>query len=161
MKRFKSYRSGFTLVEVLISLAISALLMAAVAAAFNAAAMGYQDNRDIYNAINNARQALNRMTAELRTGYDVDANDPNTQCVFCLSDGTSVTYRWGYPSDSNLYLDKGSDTYTLCENVTDLYFDKSHIGDNGHSKGVQIYMQVQTGSATQNLVAAAAIRRNL
>ena len=160
MKRCKLYRTGFTLVEVLISLAISALLMAAVAAAFNAAAMGYQDNRDIYNAINNARQALNRMTTELRTGYHVDANDPNTQCVFNLSDGTSVTYRY-VPSDSNLYLIKGTATYTLCENVTDLYFNKSHTGDNGYSKGVQIYMQVQSGSATQNLVAAAAIRRNL
>ncbi len=60
-------RRGFTVVECLIGLAISAILLAAVAAAFNASLTNYRENERMYVTMNNARQALTRMTSEIRT----------------------------------------------------------------------------------------------
>ena len=160
MCTYKRSQSGFTLVEVLISLAICAMLMAAVASAFNAAAMGYQENRDIYNALNNGRQALCRMTSELRTGYNVDPNDPNTECSFVTSAGESITYRY-VPNDSNLYLVKGTAQYTLCENVSSMVFTRTTTEDGNDCTSVQMLLQVQSGDVEKDLAAAAVIRRNL
>ena len=38
------YKRGFTIVELLLALAIGAMLLVAVAVAFNASAMNYQEN---------------------------------------------------------------------------------------------------------------------
>ena len=61
---------GFTLIECLMGLAISAILLVAVAVAFNASLTNYRENEDMFWAMNNARQALMRMTNEIRNaGY--------------------------------------------------------------------------------------------
>ena len=46
----KKHKSAFTLVEVLLSLAILGMLMAAVAVAFDASVKNYQVNEGIYRA---------------------------------------------------------------------------------------------------------------
>jgi len=43
-----SIRRGFTIVECLIGLAISAVLLTAVAVAFNASVVNYGENQDMY-----------------------------------------------------------------------------------------------------------------
>ena len=49
--RTTKYKTGFTIAELLMALAISAMLLVAVAVAFNASAMNYQENEDIFNTI--------------------------------------------------------------------------------------------------------------
>ncbi|MHC5074447.1 MAG: type II secretion system protein, partial [Planctomycetota bacterium] len=60
--------SGFTFVELLIVLSIMALLLTSLAAAFSASVMNFRQNEDMFNTINKARQALCRMTTQIRTG---------------------------------------------------------------------------------------------
>ncbi|MHC4720938.1 MAG: PilW family protein, partial [Planctomycetota bacterium] len=60
--------TGLTIVELLVAMAITTLLVVAVAAAFNASVTNYQENEDIFKTINNARQALSRITRDIRTG---------------------------------------------------------------------------------------------
>jgi prepilin-type N-terminal cleavage/methylation domain-containing protein len=127
MRNIKNKR-GFTIVELLMALAIGAMLLVAVAAAFNASAKNYQENEAIFKTINTARQALLRMTSQLRTseGVDVDPNLPVNECSFLTSAGEDITYQYR-SADKKLYLITKSDgqEYVLCDNVAAMTFNKT------------------------------------
>jgi prepilin-type N-terminal cleavage/methylation domain-containing protein len=91
--------AGFTIVELLVALAITSLLLAAVAVAFDASIISYQENEKIFETVSKARQALLRMTSQLRTGL-VDPNEvsnPN-RCRLICADGSTITYQYALPS---------------------------------------------------------------
>jgi len=152
-------KSGFTIAEVLIVLAIMGILLTAVAVAFNASIINYRENEQIFKTINNARQALCRMTSQLRTGRLVDPNAPNNECSFFTADDSDITYRYS-GADNKLYLITNGNAYVLCDNVTDAKFTKTPDG-SGDCKSVQISMTVQSGNIQRTLSAASVIRRNL
>jgi len=154
--------AAFTIAELLIALAITGILLAAVAVAFNAAAINCRENENIFKTINNARQALFRITTQIRTGL-VDPNDiSNTdRCTLLCADGSQVTYR--YDSTNNtLYLrdDSTGTDYVLCKNVTAMTFKKDNTA-TGDVKSVQISMTVQSGNRQRTVSAAAVVRKNL
>ena len=154
--------SAFTMVELLISLAITAMLLVAVAVAFNASAMNYSQNENIFKATNQARQSLSRMTSQLRTAEAVDPNSNSSQCSLVTAESQTITYR--YDSGSNtLYLDTNSNSYVLCDNVTAMTFAReTATGDDGlYVKSVKILMTVSSGDISRTVSAAAVIRRNL
>jgi len=153
---------GFTIVELLLVLVISSILLAAVAVAFNASIINYRENEDIFKTINNARQALFRITSQLRTGYWVDPNAPNNECSFFTSDDQDITYEFR-SADNKLYLITNSDSqeYVLCENVVSMSFIKTPTDDGLDCKSVQISMTVQSGNMQRTIVAAVVIRKNL
>jgi len=156
------YETGFTIVEMLIVLAITALLLAAVAVAFNASVINYRENEDSFKAINIARQALSRMVSQIRTGL-VDPNDLSSDsCKLLCADGTEVTYRYD-AADNTLYLyDHSAATdYVLCDNVTDMSFTKTLTADGLDVKSVQISITVESGNVQQTLPAAAVVRKVL
>jgi type II secretory pathway pseudopilin PulG len=165
MKRKYAHRShaaAFTVVECLISLAISALLMTAVAVAFNASLVNFRENEEMFESINHARQALSRMTSQLRTGQYIDPNAASTECSFYTASNEDITYEYR-AADKKLYLITNSDgsEYTLCDDVTDASFSRTPTADNTDCKSVLISMTVQCGNSTRTLSAAAVIRRNL
>jgi Tfp pilus assembly protein PilW len=157
-----------------VGLAISAILLAAVAVAFNASIINYGENERMYQTINNARQALTRMTSEIRTaGYSDGSTVPPTwygvahntapanQCVLYLPNHELITYRFS-SADRKLYLVKNAtnDRYVLCDNVTGATF--TTLTDNGvDARSVQISLTVRNGNFERTLAAAAVIRRNL
>lgn len=154
--------SGFTVIECLIALAISAMLMTAVAVAFNASIVNYCENESMFTALNNARQALTRMTRELRTGYIVDPAAAANECNFWTADDQDITYEYR-SADNKLYLITNSDSseYVLCDNVTAMTFTRTLTDDGTDCKSVQISMTVQCDGTERTLSAAAVIRRNL
>ena len=163
--------AGLSIVELLVALAITSLVLVAVAVAFNASIINYRQNEDIFASINNARGALLRMTNQLRTaGYQVspdlfvavDPNAPSNQCSLITADGEDITYHYN-SSDGKLYLITNSDgkEYVLCENVTSMSFIKTPTDDGLDVKSVQISITVVVGTAKQKVSAAAVIRRNL
>lgn len=154
--------TGFTVIECLIALAISAILMTAMAVAFNASVVSYTENEDMFEAMNNARQALTRMTRELRTGHLIDTTSGSNECSFFTADDEDITYEYR-SADNKLYLITNSDSseYVLCDGVTSLTFTRILTDDGTDCKSVQITMTVQCDDTTQTLAAAAAIRRNL
>jgi len=167
-----SIRRGFTLVECLIGLAISAVLLAAVAVAFNASVTSYVDNEDLFWTINSARGALARMTSQIRNaGYEyapgllaaVDPLDPANRCSFRTADGGDFTFEFRV-DDRRLYLidndPNSGGEYVLCNDVSDASFIKTPTAD-GDSKSVQISLTVDNGGARRTLSAAAVVRRNL
>lgn len=155
--------------ECLISLAISAVLLTAVAVAFNASVVNYRENEKMYTTINNARQALTRMTAQLRTGHTVLPSDPNNRCSFFTASDEDITYEFrdathADPACRNkLYLitNSNNNEYVLCDNVTAATFIKMPTDDGMDCKSVQMSMTVQDGSFQRTLSAAAVVRRNI
>jgi len=139
--RPKKSSAGFTIAELLISLTIMALVLAAVAAAFNASVVNYRDNEDIFKTINRARQALTRITNQLRTADAVDPNAPSNQCSLITAASDDITYRYDN-SDNKLYVDFNSNSYVLCDNVTAMTFMKDTATEDSvtYVKSVQVSM---------------------
>ena len=160
------HSNAFTIAEVLIALAITAILMAAVAVAFNASVINYNENKDIFNAINKARQALSRITTELRTAKAVVVSEASSQCSLIVADGSDFTYQYN-SSDNKLYLvtndDLSDSDYLLCDNVTAMSFTKQTAVEDSvtYVKSVLISITVSCGNTHQSLSAAAVIRKNL
>jgi type II secretory pathway pseudopilin PulG len=172
--RTTHYANAFTIAELLIVLVISGMLLAAVAVAFNAAIINYRENEDIFNTINGARQALSRMTSQIRTaGYQ----DPNygwlgvvyasldNRCELYTPEGDHIIYEFRDATDEDypntLLLITDDSEYVLCDNVTSATFTKTQASDPLDAKSVQISITVQSGDLQKTLSAAAVIRRNL
>jgi prepilin-type N-terminal cleavage/methylation domain-containing protein len=153
---------GFTVVELLIALAVVGILLAAVAVAFNASFTNYRENEDIFKSINKARQALFRITTQIRTADAVDPNAPDNECSFFTADEEDITYQYR-SGDNKLYLITNSDAqeYVLCDNVTAMTFVKTLTSDGADVKSVQISITVASGGAEKTVSAAAVVRRVL
>lgn len=162
--RCRENKLGFTVVELLISLAITALLLAAVAAAFNASVKNYQENEKIFQTMNNARQALLRMTAQLRTADGNSVDTTTADCMLITATGQNITYRFN-SADRKLYLitndDLSDSDYVLCGNVAAMSFTKTPTDDGLHVKSVQILMTVEVDNIKQTVSSASVIRKNL
>jgi len=167
------FTAGFTIAELLISLAVVGILLAAVAVAFNASIINYRENNDIFKAVNSARQALFRITTQLRTAYTVDPYSPSNECslITVITAGgeeirEDITYRYN-SSDKKLYLvtnDNLTDSdYVLCDNVAAMTFTKDIVTEGSLTKvkSVQISITVGSGNTQRTASAAAVIRRNL
>lgn len=159
-------QTGFTLAELLVAVAIAGMLLAAVAVAFNASAINCRENEEIFKTINNARQALFRMTSQLRTADAVDPNAPSNECALITSAGEDITYRYD-SGDNKLYLVTNDDLtdsdYVLCDNVTAMTCTKTAVVEDAQVKvkSVQISMTVANGDMRRTVSTAAVIRRNL
>ncbi len=162
----KNSPGAFTIVELLIALAITGILVAAIAAAFNASLNNCRVNEDEFAAVNSARQALNRMTTQLRTADAVEPNSPANECSLITSGSEDITFLYNGDEDK-LYLvtnDSNSDPdYLLCDNVTAMTFTKDTAVQDSvtYVKDVIISMTVKHGTVQKSVSAAAAIRRNL
>ncbi len=170
LRKTKS-KDGFTLVEVLLSLAILGMLLAAVALAFNASAVNYSQNEAMFKAMNTARQVLLRITTEVRTAQSValigtgSGDDPldYSQCSMITSDSRNITYRYN-SANNTLYLDDNlaSSSYVMCENVTAITFKRTTVpGDLSSIRSVRISITVAADDLSQTLATAAVVRRNL
>ena len=166
MRIFSKQTKGFSLIEVLVALAISAVLLAAVAMAFNASIMNYNDNRDISNALNTARQAIMRITNELRCATAVSTSTPSNECTFLAADGRDITYRFDSTNQA-VYLvtnyDLFDSDYVLCENITDMSFhlNTATAGGQTYVKAVMVSMTIQNGNFQKTITSGAVIRKNL
>jgi prepilin-type N-terminal cleavage/methylation domain-containing protein len=163
---------GFTIVECLVGLAISAVLLAAVAAAFNASLTNYRENERMYVTMNSARQALTRMTGEIRTAGYMDTSGPlpeyhgvvhtlapSSQCELYLPNHECIRYEFR-SADKKLYLVKvaTNQSYVLCDNVVNATFTTT--SDNADdATSVQISLTVADGGFQRTLAAAAVVRR--
>jgi len=166
MCNMKAYKTnGFTIIEMLISLIIMALLLSALAAAINASMVNYKVNEDSFNAINKARQVLSRITTELRTAGAVAVSEAAGQCSMVTSDGRDITYEFDSESEKLMMItndDLTDDDYVMCDGVTAASFTKGVDSDNpGVVRNVRISLTVESGSVAKKICAAAVLRRNL
>jgi len=162
---------GFTLIEILISLVILGMMMAAVGLAFNASVTNYTSNANMFQAMSTARQAMMRMTSDLRTATAVSSTEPATQCSMTTADGRNITYQFDAANNRLNLVVNGSGvnagTYVLCRNVSALTFTRTSAPADppdhplAYVKNVRINMSVTVGNEVQTVASAAVIRRNM
>lgn len=148
-----SRHNAFTIVEVLLALVIISVMLAAVAVAFDASMRNYQANDTMIRSINQARQALLRITNDLRNAQAValvgtstnsqyvhylshnynrsGQDDPtNSQISLITADDRDMTYGLrtidGKPCLVLITNDDLTDQeyYVLCENISSITFDR-------------------------------------
>ncbi len=164
--KFSRKTKGFTLVEIIIAVVLAAMLMTALAVAFDASVKNYSANDSIFKSMNMSRQALQRMTTAIRTAGSIvlPGDEGTNQCTIEDADGKSYTYEFR-SADNTLYLidNDNSKEYLLCGNVSNLNFTKTTglVGELTLVKNVQISMSVTIGGQTKTLNAAAVVRRNM
>jgi prepilin-type N-terminal cleavage/methylation domain-containing protein len=178
-------KNGFTILEVLMSMVILAMLMTAVAVAFDASIVNFQANESLSKTTNAGRAALLRMTTELRTAQIVGVigvEDPdNTQCFLRNAAGNDIRY-WldtgttdeygNHPLRLNMagtldHLDLNFEKNNpiLCKNVRRATFERAYttIGGVTAVRNVRIVLTLtdDKGNNAQNFAAATVVRRNL
>jgi prepilin-type N-terminal cleavage/methylation domain-containing protein len=125
-------KHAFTIAEMLVALAVMGILLTAVAIAFNASAINYNENHDMFNALNSGRQAMMRMTSQLRTA---DVVYPVSSSKVGFKSGSTIL-AFKLVGDT-LYLESSADVdRTLCKNVSAINFSAT-------AKSVQMLMTIE------------------
>ncbi len=162
----KSIIKAFTLLELLIGMAIFSVLLAAIAVAMESSVNSCTINKDIYTSLNRARQTMARITYDLRNAQGVSTDSLTNECSLITQTGSDITYKWDSQT-SKLWLitndDLTDEDYLLCENVTALKFEKQIINKDGTDrvKYVKISIEVTGKGKPQKLSTAVVLRKNL
>jgi type II secretory pathway pseudopilin PulG len=163
---------GFTLIELFLSLALTGLLMAAVAASFHATFTSYSQNRKIATAAKAARFTLHQIMREVRRAEAVDAHTDYVS-IIPLADGRGLDeIRYEY-DDANQSLQRkdvsggGTQTYTMLgggDLAVTSFYASSQIGQDWQgtdcTKSVTVYLQIRIDGQTHTVTASGAPRRN-
>jgi len=172
----KRRSAGLSLVEVLISLAIVAILLTATGAAFDAALRSYKVNHDIATVSVAARNALYQITTNIRSAWNLDpAFFPNdaiyvnaTSCSFRDASDRVITYTYDAVDTRLLVtIDTGGiirGPYTMVDDVFPVsvgqpIFTVTLNGD-GRVARVEIRFMVAIEGVSRT-VSAAAVPRNI
>jgi prepilin-type N-terminal cleavage/methylation domain-containing protein len=164
--RTRGRRAGLTLVECMIALAITAMLLTAVAAAFTAASSAINQNDQFFQCTQTARVALNRIVTQVRRGA-VDDTSTSTSLHLITDTGTDVTYTYDATSqllNMTIHANGADTTYVLARNVASCSFSLQTGTDfAGRScvTEVAVSITVKVGSNSIGLSGSGAPRRNL
>ena len=167
--------AGLSLVEVLISLAIMALLLTATGIAFDAALDNYKINHDMASVSVSARNALYQMTSTIRAAWNLDPETDPDYAIDVAEDGMSCALRdssdraviYRYDDDSRelqVNIDDAEQWYVMVENVFPITVDEdiftaTYTPDDLVSR-VEIRFQVSQENLSRT-ISAAAVPRNI
>lgn len=150
-----------TMVELLVALAVSALLLVAVAAAFNASVVNYTQNNRIQQSAHKARQALARLTTQLRTATYVDPSALSDRCTLTTTDGQELTYHYRQDQQALYLVCSDGSEYLLCDGISSMTFSKTPTASGNNTLLVRTSITVGTASSQQHFCSATVLRKNL
>lgn len=165
-------RTGLSLVEVLISLAIAAMLLVAVGTAFTASAQAIEVNDQFFMATQSARLSLARVLTDARRGTtQEDALTDRVRILTTPSDPTQPAHDRTYeyrPATKQLVVVTNDDAtdpdYILANNVSAVTFTKE-IGQDANNTNcvtrLAMTITITVGKNSVQLSGAAAPRRYL
>lgn len=137
--RLRRLRRAFSLVEMLVALAITAALLTAVMVALHASFVAYQRTTEVASTHTISRLVMHRMLTLIRTGrdfgpYPLDPRDPvvfSTYLEFYGHQGQLMRLEW-IEEDEALYIvnimpDNSEERHLLLEGVTQRDEDDNYI----------------------------------
>ena len=116
---------GFTLAELLVALALMALLVTAAAMGIYAAQISHAYNSEKTDLVARARGVLDRITRDIRQAESVESPDAATVAITFAS-GATHTYEWDGAAGGGITLtitDGGTTVNTLTEDVQSFQVD--------------------------------------
>jgi len=163
-------RAGFSLVEILIAMALTAALLTSVAAAIQAALASYRENEAITEATQTARSCLTRMMREVRTADEVDSASGRLT-ILPPADGSGLTQLQYELSNGALYYRRtvgGTTTsQTLMATTDDVRIGTFNIssvtgtsGGTTYTKSVTVKIGLTSDGKTFYTTSSASLRRN-
>lgn len=172
MKKSPQTRRGFTIVEMLMALAILAMLLSAVALAMHASLHNYGENTKIAELTQAARVVLNRMMSEIRTAEAVDSASQRvtivpptnpaglTEIEYELDDGVLYCRRIVNSVETSYVLiaSGGDVNVTGFTVVRETGLDGEEVE---YTKSVTTQLDLQSGDNTFSVTASACPRRNM
>src|SRR3569623_1621881 len=102
MKKFRTAQKGFTLIEIMVSVAIFAIIMVMALGALLSVSAADRKSESLSSVMNNLNFALESMTRAIRTGYDYhcgtttggDCTTGGTLLKFTSQDNKAVIYAY-------------------------------------------------------------------
>lgn len=177
-KAISRRRAGLTLIETMVSLAITSSLLVAVAAAYNASASAVTANANFFKATQAARITMNQMLSEIRQAESVqvysDHIDVIRPAVNMAVDpvlGTEVFRRFQYDSTNSritLQIFYGASStpgtlYEMATNLSSVSFGPAMMGRDWNNtlvvQHVPITLNLKVGNDFVNLSGSAGPRR--
>lgn len=157
--------AGLGLIEAVISLAITAMLLGAVAAAFSAASSSIEINDQFFTASQGARVGMNQVLSAIRRAQSLAVTTNRVDMI--TYDGKDRSYI--YDSTTQILRLVTNDIltdpdYTVARNVTSFAFAADTYVDGGgisHVSRVSIDLLVQVGNNQIGLSGSAAPRREV
>jgi len=165
-------RTGFTLVEILIALAIMAGLLASVAAVVHASMLNYKENDTLTAITQNARSILNRMMREIRTAEAVSTGFSRVTIIppddgsgiqrieYEYDGGTQFIYRQTIAghTTSHVLMDNSAGKVRLLYMV--VQSQQETVDDVTYTKTVTVTMKLRADNQDITIRASASPRRN-
>ncbi len=168
-------KGGFTIVEMLMALAILAMLLSAVALAMHASLQNYGENTKIAELTQTARVVLNRMMSEIRTADAVDSasqrvtvvppTNPEglTEIEYELLDGVLYCRRTVNGTQTSEPLIASDEDvrvtgFSISDETGTIVIDDVEVV---YTKSVTARMDLESGGNTLSVTASACPRRNL
>lgn len=155
---------GFTLVEVMLSITILAMLLASVAVAVQASFDGYDTSQSQSLLTQTLRVTVNRLAGEIRTAEDVDST--STQLTITPPDDSGVdSIRYEYSDGQLTYRHTVGSThsnYTLTgDGITVTAFNVVREDNlEGIPLSVKVRITLSRGGHSASATASAVIRKN-
>ena len=121
----RRFRPGLSMVEILIALAIAALLLTATATAFNAAFDSYKVNYNLSVVGVSTRNALFQMCGTIRSAWNapgvdiIQVYDDGKECSLVDANGRDIIYRYNELSQQlQVNVNGTADWYVMVPNVS-------------------------------------------
>ncbi len=173
----KCRRAGLTLVELLLALAISCALLAAVATAMHGSLMSYRENEKIAELTQTSRSILNRLARDVRTADGVTTT--STSVTIIPSDDGVDEIEYAFANGQLTYSiteDGNTTTTTIVEDANSATHREAQISSfsvvredgedpsdpNGDpcTKAVTVRMELTIDGLSHTMTATASPRRN-
>ncbi len=167
----KLQRRGLTLIELLLSLTITAMLMAAIGTSVNGALTSYSENAKISDATQSLRSTLGRITREIRRANAIACYSSSIS-IIPIPDGSGVTLiQFERGDDGKLYYrstdGSGTQSYVLIGDgkvAVDTFELTSEMAPDNlgvyYTTRVTIHLQVIIDNKLHAVTASACPRRN-
>lgn len=158
--------TGLSIVEVMISLTIAAMLLTAVAAAFTASSDVIEHNDQFFRASQAARVSMNLMLTQVRrahsvdmvTATDIDLKYPNPADPTNAAVALSYSYHYDAAAQQIKFINNATGKeYKLASNVAECTFAREMPGTV--ITRVTISMRVQVADNSIRLSGSAAPRK--
>jgi prepilin-type N-terminal cleavage/methylation domain-containing protein len=173
MRASRNARTGLTLVEMLISLVITALLMTSVAVALKAMISAQAENSDIADVTQMSRVVLSRMMSDVRNADSISLPSSQSLSITPTTNAQGITQMTYTMSAGSLYFTQTVGGAVSAQplivpdaNVTINSFNVSRVtftvtGTTTATRSVTATLNLKVGSNPLNVTASACPRRNL